>query len=63
MTDNDIIKALECCISDENCENCPLYHKKIENACTLTVVEFYKEILDLINRQKAEIERLKKTIK
>ena len=58
MTDKDIIKALECCISDENCENCPLHHKKIENACVLTVVEFYKEILDLINRQQAEIERL-----
>ena len=58
MTDKEIIKALECCISDENCENCPLHHKKIENACVLTVVEFYKEILALINRQQAEIERL-----
>ena len=58
MTDKEIIKALECCINDENCENCPLHHKKIENACVLTVVEFYKEILDLINRQQAEIERL-----
>lgn len=62
MTDKEIIKALECCISDENCENCPLHHKKIENACTLTVVEFYKEILDLINRQQAEIERLQNEI-
>ena len=58
MTDKEIIQALECCISDENCESCPLHHEKIENACILTVVEFYKEILALINRQQAEIEKL-----
>ena len=55
MTDNDIIKALECCVvSDDSCsDSCPLRH--IEGNC------FYilnKPILDLINRQKAEIERL-----
>ena len=52
MTDNEIIKALECCIvSDDSCsDSCPLRH--IEGNC------FYilsKPILDLINRQKAEI--------
>jgi phenylalanyl-tRNA synthetase alpha subunit len=62
LTPEEIKKALECCISDENCENCPLYHQKIENACTLTVVEFYKEILALINRQQAEIESKSKVI-
>lgn len=55
-TDKEIIQALECCISDENCESCPLHHEKIENACILTVVEFYKEILALINRRQAEID-------
>ena len=76
MTDKEIIKALGCCISDENCESCPLHHEKIENACILTVVEFYKEILALINRlkgdaihyrrkaqnQKQELRRLNKVI-
>lgn len=51
MTDNEIIKALECCM-DDDCDNCPdtfgnCEHNAMRNA------------LDLINRQKAEIERLK----
>lgn len=50
MTDNEIIKALECCINDD-CDNCPdtfgnCEHNAMRNA------------LDLINRQKAEIEEL-----
>ena len=50
MTDNEITKALECCINDD-CDNCPdtfgnCEHNAMRNA------------LDLINRQKAEIERL-----
>lgn len=50
MTDNDIIKALECCGCDNyQCDNCPYAYK----TCTV-----YKDSLDLINRQKAEIERL-----
>ena len=51
MTDNDIIKALECCSCDNyQCDNCPYAYK----TCTV-----YKDSLDLINRQKAEIEKLK----
>lgn len=51
MTDNDIIKALECCGCDNyQCDNCPYAYK----TCTV-----YKDSLDLINRQKAEIERLR----
>ena len=51
MTDKNIIKALECCINDD-CDNCPdtfgnCEHNAMRNA------------LNLINRQKAEIERLK----
>ena len=50
MTDNDIIKALECCGCDNyQCDNCPYAYK----TCTV-----YKDSLDLINRQKVEIERL-----
>lgn len=50
MTDEQIIKALECCING-NCDDCynvlfNCMHNAITNA------------LDLINRQKAKIERL-----
>lgn len=51
MTDKDIIKALECCGCDNyQCDNCPYAYK----TCTV-----YKDSLDLINRQKAEIEKWK----
>ena len=52
MTDNEIIKTLECCINNK-CSNCP--QRKM--ACSETVA--MENALDLINRQKAEIERLK----
>ena len=57
MTDNEIIKALECCAKDEwNCDcNCPFFEK-----CSKTLMA--KSSLNLINRQKAEIERLNKNI-
>ena len=62
MTDNEIIKALECCSvakTPDDCERlgCPCFsNPKIcifsdENVVILSA-------LDLINRQKAEIERL-----
>ena len=55
MTDNEIIKALECCV-DCNCEECPCYKKVCgQKRCTEIDEE---EILNLINRQKAEIESL-----
>ena len=59
MTDNDIKKALELCatIDSGNCKKCPCREICNENDGTLT-----KLTLDLINRQKAEIERLKKNI-
>lgn len=51
MTDKDIIKALKCCSYDNyQCDNCPYAYK----TCTV-----YKDAIDLINRQKAEIERLR----
>lgn len=60
MTDNEIIKALECCGSngwgekDERpCDNCPMQD------CEDCEVELPDYALDLINRQKAEIEKLK----
>lgn len=64
MTDTEIIKALECCIVDD--------YYKIRNAlCAKCAYSRYNECkrrlqldtLDLLNRQKAEIERLKNAYK
>lgn len=53
MNDNDIIKMIEYCFDDDApCEGCPLYDDRF---CK---TEILKSALDLINRQKAEIERL-----
>ena len=55
MTDEQIIKALECCISDETlaCYNCPAY-----SVCDTGNVVIEEMAIDLINRQKAEINGL-----
>lgn len=56
MTDDEIIKVFENCCNGSlgRCVKCPVkpYGK---NTC---IDELYKLIFDLINRQKAEIERL-----
>ena len=60
MTDNEIIKALECCVSStgsEACEGCPFNENDI---CDKDSNATEKYALDLILRQKAEIERLQK---
>lgn len=58
MIDNEIIKALECCTrsgcSDNETKDCPL--KPFEDCST----RLASNALDLIKRQQAEIERLKK---
>jgi hypothetical protein len=54
MTDEMIIKVLECCKAGD-CDNCPFYGRKED--CE---VELPEEALNLINRQKAEIERYRK---
>ncbi len=54
MTDNEIIKALECCKRDD-CDNCP---NDFGN-CYANLAGF---ALDLINRKKAEIERLESAL-
>ena len=51
MTDNEIIKVLECCSNAEPCENCP-YQKQCDETDLAEIA------LNLINRQKAEIEML-----
>ena len=74
MTDNEIIKALECCTSDKcTCSECSYeYKKNIKNEEfeVMSNGKSYDEwscdewlkcdLLDLINRQKAEIEKLTK---
>jgi hypothetical protein len=64
MTDNEIVKALECCIKSshflECFENeCPCIS---EQGCKVGKETLYPYALDLINRQKAEIERLKEQL-
>lgn len=62
MKDNEIIKALECCLTIEgnSCGGCP-----VEKGCITDegVNVLHKHALDLINRQQAEIERYKGVIK
>lgn len=59
MTDNEIIKALECCI-DCNCKACPCC-RIIDGGTHCTEID-EEQILALINRQKAEIEELQHKI-
>lgn len=61
MTDEQIMKALECCT------NCICNHAKTDTECPLVKMDFcknylMKESLSLINRQKAEIEELQKAL-
>lgn len=60
MTDNEIIKALECCGFEYGnlCSVCPKYEKD-NDFCQ---EELHNYALDIINRQKAEIERLKGSV-
>ena len=51
LTNDEIIKALECCIADP-CERYVL----LKRGLTARKVVF-QDILDLINRQKADIEK------
>ena len=59
MADNEIIKAWGCCIpmSERKCNECP-YHE-FRFRC---ITQLIKDTIDLINRQQAEIERLKSGI-
>ena len=59
FTDEEIIKALGCCIStttDEACGGCPFNKQKL---CDKDQGALERYALDLINRQNSEIERLK----
>ena len=63
MNDNDIIKALECCLFayGKKCEECPYEkHKPFLSSTQFCTYSLKKDILDLINRQKAEIKKHQK---
>ena len=56
MTDTEIIKALECCTTKgAKCSDCPAFRKVDRSNCK----KYFRGAIDLINRQQAEIERLK----
>ena len=55
MTDNDVIKALDCCCNHADCRACPKLKEK--SGCVQRAI---REGLKLINRLKAENESLKK---
>ena len=58
MTDKEIIQALECC-AEEKCWECLFEPTKFKKGTFGCCDELKKCALDLINRQQAEIERLK----
>lgn len=57
FTDEQIIKALECCFTNDfgktNCNKCAFY-----TATAKCMDDMQNAVIDLINRQAAEIERL-----
>ena len=53
MTDDEIIKALECCRDNSRCYTCP----RLGMNCCMNLL--MRNALDLINRLKAENEMLK----
>ena len=61
MTDNEIIKFMQCVMgNDANCSECR-YQKVLPfPSCRMMCA---KNALDLINRQKAEIEKIKADLK
>ena len=55
LTDEQIIKSLECCSGKGSCFSCS--YDKGSVPCTTLLIN---DVIDLINRQKAEIERLER---
>lgn len=56
MTDNEIIKALECCADDDSCNDCGFVYGDCN--CGTYRLSLMQHALSLINRQKAEKEAL-----
>lgn len=58
MTYEKIIKAIKACVEIEDCSQCPYKNNNLLDTSCFS--KLFKETLDLINHQRAEIERLKK---
>lgn len=56
MTDNEIIKALECCLKTGHCTGCPFRSKCDKDE------DLFNYALDLINRQQETIKTLRKCV-
>lgn len=56
LTDNEIVKALECCIIDHLCNKCPLNKRRAD------CLKIEQYTLDLINRLQAENEEHKQRL-
>lgn len=52
MTYDKIVKGLECCSRDSNCDECP--YSDVSISC----FSLEKDAINLIKEQKAEIDRL-----
>ena len=59
LTDNEIVKALECCCKNNNCEGCPLDYLTFSSQCAS---ELAIKSLDLINRLQAQNKDLAETV-
>lgn len=58
FTDAETVKALECCNTPGSCSECPYYvinEVEYDGSCVQNLI---MDILPIINRQKAEMERL-----
>lgn len=60
MSDAEIIKALKCCREFSDCDGCQYGYLRTGNG--LCIYTMQKDALDLINRLKAENERLETVI-
>ena len=59
VTDNEIVKALECCTTKgAKCSDCPAFKKVDRSDCK----KYFRGAIDLINRQQAENEILNNNI-
>lgn len=62
MTDEQIMQALECCSGVMGCVSCAYHVEGLESRDRFCHDILCSDVLELINRQKAEIERLTKLL-
>ena len=60
MTGNEIIKALECLAYHKQCPESEVCQYYMDNGNMCDNISLAKDVLDLINHYKAEIERLER---